>query len=557
MLLRPYQTEAVDGTLRAFEHNQSVLTVMATGLGKTVFFAHIAKKFIPRGRVMMLAHREELIYQGQEKMHAVTGVQADIEMGQNWAQRGYFKTDIVVSTVQTMNAGRDGGRMTDFKPEDFSLLIVDEAHHATAASYVSVIKHFQQNPNLRVLGVTATPDRTDEEALGKVFTAVSFEYDIRDGINDGWLVPIVQRAVFVKGLDLTAVKTTAGDLNGRELADVLEFEENLHAVATPTVELTGSRKTLIFAASVAQAERLAEIIGRHKPDSARFVCGATPKETRRKMFSDYADGKFQYLVNVGVATEGFDDPDVEVVVMARPTKSRCLFTQMAGRGTRPASNIAVKLNDYADADARKQAILYSMKPSVEIIDFVGNAGRHKLIHAADILGGNYSDDVVERANRNIERSGKPADIAGELAKAEQEIHKERSRKDEAANRERIKALAKYSTATINPFDVLDIEPIRERAWHKGKPPTHKQIATLEKLGVDPVGLTFTHASQLLDKMIGRIKDNKCSFKQANFLKKRGIDPTEVSFKAASAVITGFKNCGWKKPPNLNELLKAQ
>lgn len=568
MELRPYQREAVQRTHEEFLKHSSVLTVMATGLGKTVYFSHVTKDFLPHGRAMMVAHREELIYQGRDKMAAVTGVHADVEMGQSWAHRGYFKSEIVVSSVQTLNAGRGAlGRMEDFKPDEFSLLIIDEAHHATAASYRRVIDYFKQNPKLKILGVTATPDRMDEEALGKVFYSVAFEYDIRDGINDGWLVPISQQAVYVKDLDLSGVKTTAGDLNGRELAEVLEFEENLHAVAHPTVELCKDRKTLIFAASVAQAERLAEIINRYQSNAAKFVHGGTPKEIRRRMFSDYAERKFQYLVNVGVATEGFDDPDVEVVVMARPTKSRCLYTQMAGRGTRPAAAIAHKLgklND-DDADGRKRLIGYSQKPRVEIIDFVGNSGKHKLVHAADILGGNYDDDIVARAKKNLETAGKPADVMTELAKAEKEIKKERSRKDEAAVRERIRIRAQYSTAAINPFDIFDMEPSREPAWHKGKPATHKQIETLRKFGIDPSGpvqgedgnayLSFSHAKQLLDATFQRIRERKCSFKQATFLRKRGIDPDNISFEAAGKVITAFQKNGWRKPGNLDMLLK--
>lgn len=557
MRMRPYQKEAVTNTLEAFKTHTSVLNVLPTGAGKTIIMSHVAKTMMPQGRILLVAHREELIYQGRDKMETVTGVRGDIEMGANFAHRGYFKSDIVVATVQTLNAGRDGGRITDFKPDEFSLVMIDEAHRSVAPSYLNVIRYFKQNPKVKFLGVTATPDRADEMALGKVYEIVASEYKIQKGISDGWLVPIEQQTVSVSGLDFSSVRTTAGDLNGKELAEVMEFEENLHMVAHPTVELTGDKKTLVFAASVAHAERLAEIINRHKQKSARFVCGATPKETRRKTLSDYADREFQYLVNVGCFTEGFDDPDVEVIVMARPTKSRCLYSQMLGRGLRPCGSIAYPLNDCEDADRRREMILGSPKPSCTIFDFVGNCGKHKLVHAADVLGGDYSDAIVERAKKNAEKAGKPLDVMGELAKAEQEIAKERSRRDEASVRERLKVLAQYSTAKINPFDVLDVEPWRERAWHKGKPATHKQIATLEKFGVDPAGLSFTHASQMLDELIGRAKDNKCTFKQANFLKKRGIYPADLSFKQAVALITAFKNCGWKKPPNLNVLLAAK
>ena len=302
MKLREYQNEAVQNTLIEFEKHDAVLAVMATGLGKTVFFSHVAKHFMQYGRVMMLAHREELIYQGKDKMGRVTGVDADIEMGQSWALNNYFKSDIIVSTVQTQIAGMDGeGRMTRFDPNEFSLLIIDEAHHAVAQTYQRVIQHYRQNPKLKVLGVTATPDRTDEEALGKIFTSVSYEYDIRNGIEDGWLVPIEQMIVEVRTLDFSQMRTTAGDLNGKDLAAQMEFEENLHGIADPTLQIVGNRKTLVFAASVAQAERLSEIFNRHKPGCAEFVTGGTPKEYRRKVFDAFAKNQLQFLTNVGVA----------------------------------------------------------------------------------------------------------------------------------------------------------------------------------------------------------------------------------------------------------------
>lgn len=548
MKLRPYQEEALNSTLSKFESKHSLLCVMATGLGKTIYFSHIAERFRRHGRIMVVAHREELISQAQQKLEAITGERPDAEMAENYAHDWrFFKTDVVVATVQTLISGMDGeGRMTRFNQNEFSLLIIDEAHHAISKSYRRVIDYFRRNENLRVLGVTATPDRSDEVALGMIFEDVAYEYGILDGINDGWLVPIMQRAVFVKDLDLSGCRTTAGDLNGRDLENILMFEENLHGIATPTVELSGNRKTLLFTASVAQAERLSEIINRHKPGSAQYVCGQTPKEYRRRLIRDYAEGRFQYLCNVGVATEGFDDPSIEVVVMARPTKSRCLYTQMAGRGTRPLTGV---VDGRETAEDRKNAILSSGKPSLEIIDFVGNSGRHKLVTSADILGGNYEDDVVDLAKKNVQeetRKGKPADMMNELRKAEAEIRARRRREEEAEARKHLIARAKYSTAKVNPFDVLDVMPWRERPWHKGRPPTQKQIEFLQRSGVDTEGLSFTHASQIIQQIIDRRKGGKCSFKQAQTLRRYGYDTAEMTFDEASRLLNRLKANGWKK-----------
>jgi superfamily II DNA or RNA helicase len=422
-------------------------------------------------------------------------------------------------------------------------VLVHNCHHAAASSYRKVIDYYSQNPELKILGVTATPDRADEEALGQIFDTVAYEYGIREAIEDGWLVPIEQRAVFVKGIDLSQVRTTAGDLNGADLAEVMEEEQNLHEVASPTLELTGDKKTLVFAASVRQAERLTEILNRHKENCARFVYAKTDKEVRREMLKDYRDGKFQYLVNVGITTEGFDEPSIEVIVMARPTKSRSLFAQMSGRGTRALTGV---LDDLETAEERKEAIAYSGKPKLEIIDFVGNSGRHKLVSTADILGGKYSDEVVKRAKENIEKSDKSEDVLIELDKAEQQLLAEMRRKEEAARRANLKLKAQYKTTKINPFDVLDIIPARERAWHRGRLPSQKQTDLLEKFGVNPEGLSFTSASQLIGKILQRRKSDLCSFRQAALLQRYGYDTSTITFKAAGEIITNLKVNGWRR-----------
>lgn len=545
MKLRDYQQEAVQKTLDSFQTNQAVLLVLATGLGKTVIAGHVADAFKDHGRILLLAHREELIFQGQATLERVTGARSEIEMADSWAGKSalWGGAKVVCSTIQTQTAGRDGGRMQRFSPSEFSLVIVDEAHHATAASYRKVIDYYRQNPSLRILGLTATPDRADEAALGEVFDDVAYEYDIADGIADGWLVPVTQTSVHVEGLDYSAIRTTAGDLNGADLAEVLEFEGNLHGMATPILDFCGDAKALIFTASVAQAERMAEILNRHKRESAEFVCGATPKEYRRGLFERYAAGQFQYLVNVDVATEGFDEPGIQHIVVARPTKSRAKYAQMLGRGTRPLPGI---VDGVDTADARKALISLSDKPALNVLDFVGNAGRHKLIHPSDILGGRYSDEIVELANRNVERAGKPADVTSELVKAEREIEKRRRTREEAARRAKIRVASRYSMSQVNPFDVLDVVPCREPGWHVGRLATERQKAAIQKFGVDvPEGLSFTHAGQLIDRLIKRAQAGRATYKQSKLLKRYGYDPETMTFAQASETITAIAANGWK------------
>lgn len=535
-VLRDYQVAAATAILREFETVRSTLLVLPTGTGKTQVFCAIAADFLQRvgGKVLILAHRAELIYQAANRVHQITGIIPNIEMADQSAPDFFGdQSRVIVSTVQTQISR--GGRMERFDPDDFSLVIVDEAHHAPAASWIKTLEHYKKCDRLKVLGVTATPDRADEEALGKVFETVAFDYELPDAIKDGWLVPILQQSVEVEGLDFSAIRTTAGDLNGADLAEVMEYENVLHGVATPTIELTGNRKTLVFAASVAHAERLAEIFNRHTTGCADWVCGKTPAEDRKKLVKRFADKEFRILCNVGVATEGWDDPGVEVIVMARPTKSRSLYAQMAGRATRPLPGI---VDGPTTPELRRAAIAASAKPTMMILDFVGNAGRHKLISAADILGGNYTDEVKDRAKRNMKKSGEqgdlPSDIALELMKAQKQVDEE----TELRTRARLKAQARYSVTSTNPFDVFCIRPLPERGWDLGKQLSEKQRAVLEKQKIPGLAaMPYSQQKQLLTALFKRWDKGLASYAQLNLLRKRGVEtPAEMTRDQASAAI---------------------
>lgn len=550
MQLRDYQAQAVDGIFEAWETNQAALAVLATGLGKTVIASHVVERMRRNGRVLFLAHREELVFQAREKIQAVCGVAPGIEMADYRAETSLWdRPAVIVSTVQTQYSGNGGeGRMARFAPDQFSLLVVDEAHHYAADSYRRVIDYYRQNPALKVLGITATPDRADEAALGQIFDAVAFEYGIMEGIDGGWLVPIEQQSVTVEHLDLSATRTTAGDLNGADLAEAMEYERVLHEVASPSIDIAGNRKTLVFCASVNHAERLAEIFSRHRPGRAAVVTGTTPKEQRRQIFSDYAAGRIQYLCNVGVATEGFDDPGVEVVVMARPTKSRSLYTQMIGRATRPLPGVVA---GSGDAAWRREAIACSHKPSALVIDLVGNSGKHKLISVADVLGGNYDDAAVSRAAKKAQDAGEAVDMRKALDEAMAELHAEREeqKRRDAARRAGIKGKATYTRASIDPFDVFQITPRREMGWDVGKTITEKQAALLERQGIDPSTLSYTQARQLLNELFRRWNTNECSYKQARILAKHGL-PTNATRDQAKEWIDAIAANGWRLPAQL-------
>jgi superfamily II DNA or RNA helicase len=380
---------------------------------------------------------------------------------------------------------------------------------------------------------------------------VAFDYEILDAINDGWLTPIEQQMVNVAGLDYSTVKTTAGDLNGGELARILEYEENLHRMATPSIEIIGDKRAIVFTASVAQAERLSEIFNRHKQGRAAWVCGNTPKEQRQKLLADFADGKLQIVCNCGVLTEGFDDPGVEVIIMGRPTKSRSLYAQMVGRATRPLPGI---VDGPETPDARRAAIATSGKPSCLVVDFVGNSGRHKLITSADILGGKVSDEAIDRAILKAQQAGQRMRMDKLLELTEEEIKKEKEKavQAEEARRLKLRVAAKWNTTMVNPFDVFNLSPVKSRGWDKGKQLSEKQRALLEKQGINPDTIEYGPAKQLLNELFRRFDGNMCSYKQAKLLKKHGL-PTEVSRDTAKRLIDAIANNGWRKTPGIEAM----
>lgn len=542
---RPYQTEAVESVFEAWKESQSALIVEPTGCGKTTIFTEITRRRIAEsGRVLILVHREELLKQAKDRMMAQAGIQCDVEMGKQRAAQGLFnKAPVVVATVQSMYAGNGGhGRMAHFKPIEFGTLILDECHHYISPAYTRVIDYFKNNPNIKILGVTATPDRADEEALGQLFESVAHDYEILDAIHDGWLVPVDQKMVEVEGLDFSGMRTQLGDLNSRDLAEVMEREEVLQGVASSSIEIIGNKRTIAFTSSVAHAEMLSNIFNRHRLGMSEWICGKTPRDVRAHKLSQFKSGEIQVMVNCGVLTEGFDCPEVECIIQARPTKSRSLYAQIIGRSLRPLPGL---VDPIELAEFRRLAIEQSPKPSALIIDFVGNAGRHKLMSSADILGGNVSDQAIERAVEKAKATGVTVRMNELLDEEESLIKKEeadRKRQEEIARRNRIIAKSDYSIKSIDPFLKYDITPKKVNVWDERFPLSIKQVDVLKKAGVDINEMTMTHKKQLFHKIISTPSDG-----QIRVLKRYGYDTSKMSRSEASKTIDAIAKNGWRKP----------
>jgi len=574
MKLRARQVETCDKIIKEFSEVASTLVVYPTGCGKTVMFADIIRRFQPMA-ALVVAERRELIWQARDRIRDHTGIESKIEMGELSSEPDLLcETKVVISTIQTLTSvGRDDrSRMSKFDPMKFGLLVIDECHHSTADSYKNVINYFRQNADLRILGVTATPDRADEEALGQIFETVADEYEIEDAIDDGWLVDIKQRIVRIEGLDFAGMRTQAGDLNSTDLSKEMERESNLHGVVQPVLEtmhgldnqamkaiqtvswgeyLEGLRvtpkRTLVFTVSVEQAELLAGIFNRVRRGLADWICGATNEDERRERLGRFREGVCPIMVNCGVLIEGYDHPEIEIVAMARPTKSRSRYAQMIGRALRPLPNLVEEIDT---PELRRAAIAASAKPCCIVLDFVGNSGRHKLVTTADILAGKVSDAAIERANKVAEKLGRNVSMRETLKDEEKKIveEAEKARQEAAARKAKLMAKAQYITKNVNPFDVLDLMPAKARGWDGSKRLSEKQRNVLLKQGINPDSMPYTQGRQILLEIFRRWDQKLCTYGQAKILKKRGLK-TDVSKEEASRMISEIAaRENWKPKP---------
>lgn len=466
--LRPYQLSAVDAVYEEWETVRATMLNMATGLGKSVCFAETMRRWDveTQGKILLIAHRRELILQAIG--HAMrAGLSSGIEMAGKHAKG---TEDVIVASVQTLNASRKCGlcfgegcdqcydgkvkRFTRFAPRDFGLIVCDEFHHFTAKSNRSVMAWFAQNPLQKTLGVTATPRRADRAGLHNICQSVAYTMELRQAIDEGWLVPIRQKFVTVEGLDISKVDIRAGKLNeGQVEAAFLgtdeEEERMLHSIVKPTIDEAMGRKTLVFAAGKDHANKLASCFAAHGVEAGVVVENTDPGE-RSELISRYSNGDLQVLVNCMVFTEGFDAPITEIIANCRPTKSEALYLQIIGRGTRPLAGV---VDGPETAEARKAAIAASDKKSCTVLDFVGNSGDIKLISVADVLAGDGIEPIdLAEALRVATETGETVDME-ELAEKMKQSRLEAEERKEVERRQRLLTNTKADRADYSTVDV--------------------------------------------------------------------------------------------------------
>lgn len=544
--LRYYQLAAREAIEAALENHQSTAVVMATGLGKTRVISDIVHR--SSGRVLCLAHRSELVDQMRERLEHDTGERIGLEQAE-FASSG---ERIVVGSIQSVY---QPGRLERVCSHgDFDLLVIDELHHYVAKTYKRVVQQLMAS-GAKTLGVTATPDRGDRKALGQIIQSVCYRMDILEGIEAGYLVPIDAKHVTVSKIDLRRVRAVRGDLHQGELEQVVL--EAVEGVVKVVAEGYPDRKGILFfpgkLSARAAADRLVAI-----GKTACVITDDTPKAERRWLVRQLKSGKLQYLCNCGIATEGFDWPECSLVVNARPTKSRALYAQIAGRGTRTLPGVVDPIEGQERAAQRRAAIARSGKPDMVLLDLVGNSGKHKLVTPVDMLGGRYTADERKVAKK-MEKARGGGDPLEYLKAAREELK---------ALAEAYESAVKYQSQGFDPFRVLGMDPKKHpelRTMRLGtEPPSQKQMAALEKWGIerDQVKLmSRAAAKKFIGTQILRKQKGLASYRILKQLQRFGVTRTNVSQRAGLAAMEYLKGRGWGKmwvdPDKLNRILDGK
>lgn len=374
VMLRDYQIEAVTAIRHDWQDVDRTLAIMATGTGKTVVFLALLDQLRQAGelrRALVIAHRRELIHQPIERAWQMYPDMAPA-MGIVMADQNEVAAQIVVATVQSINASRRLEWMLQFG--SFSHVIIDECHHATQGSYTSIIDKL---PGVKVLGMTATPIRSDGDGLSKIFERVAYRLPINRAIERGALVPFDALGV---GLPITFanLRRTRDGWDADDVGGLLSAGNILDIVFDKWREYAGDRQTIAFTANVAQAEQTAAHF-QAQGVRAAWVSGETPKAERDQMLRDYQAGKIQVVANCMVLTEGFDAPETSAVLMLSPTRSDLTYVQKLGRGLRTAPG----------------------KTDCRVLDFVPTEDRN-VIMAGDVLG---KPCRVREAENKAEQAG--------------------------------------------------------------------------------------------------------------------------------------------------------
>lgn len=518
MELRPYQQEARQAIMKQWDDGtKRTLLVLPTGCGKTIVFSKVAEDCVRLGeRVLILAHRGELLQQAADKLYSATGLMCATEKAEESCLDSWYR--VTVGSVQSLQREK---RLAQFAPDYFGKIIVDEAHHCLSDGYQRVLGHFK---DADVLGVTATPDRGDMRNLGQYFDSLAYEYTLPKAIKEGFLSPIKALTIPLK-LDLSGVGTQSGDFKVGDLGTALD--PYLYQIADEMAEHCLDRKTVVFLPLVKTSQKFRDILN-SKGFKAAEVNGNSPD--RAEILKDFDEGKYNVLCNSMLLTEGWDCPSVDCIVVLRPTKIRSLYSQMVGRGTR----------------------LFPGKDHLLLLDFLWHTERHELCHPANLIC--ETAEVAQKMTESIEAAGAPVDIMEAEEKAASDVIAQR----EEALAKQLQEMKSRKRKLVDPLQFeMSIQAedlssyVPSFGWELG-PPSAKQVQTLEKLGIFPDEIDNAgKATKLLERLDKRRTEGLTTPKQIRFLEGKGFQHVGTwQFDSAKKLIDRIAANGWRVPHDI-------
>ena len=521
MELRPYQQQAKDAIFSEWENGiKKTLLVLPTGCGKTIVFAKVAEECVKGGsRVLILAHRGELLDQAADKIGKSTGLGCATEKAEQTCLGSWFR--IVVGSVQSMMREK---RLNQFPNDYFNTIIIDEAHHCISDSYQKVLRHF---PDAEVLGVTATPDRGDMQNLGTVFESLAYEYTLPKAIKEGYLSPIKAVTIPLK-IDMSAVGVQAGDFKSGDIATALD--PYLESIAEEMEKYCSNKKTVVFLPLVKTSQKFRDILNNHGFKAAE-VNGDS--KDRAEILEAFDKDQYNVLCNSMLLTEGWDCPSVDCIVVLRPTKVRSLYCQMVGRGTRlsPETN----------------------KDHLLLLDFLWHTERHELCHPASLIC--ESAEVAQKMTENMEKDvGCVIDIEEAEKTASEDVVAQR----EEALAKQLSVMKRRKKRLVDPLQFeMSIQAedlsgyVPAFGWEMA-PPSEGQKKTLEKLGILPDAIENAgKASKILDRLDKRRREGLTTPKQIRFLESRGFQHVGTwQFETAKNMIDRIAGNGWRVPSGI-------
>lgn len=519
--LRPYQKTAVKRVVEEFKSLAKTLLVMATGCGKTVVFSELSTIFVNEGgRVLILAHRDELLRQAQTKLQDFNGIGSSIEKAGETGEGEFFR--VTIGSVQSMQSEK---RLARFPRDYFSHIIVDEAHHVLGHSYLKVLNHFNA---AKVLGVTATPDRGDRRDLGKVFESIAYEYQLIQAINEGFLSPIKSLTIPLQ-MDLSTVgKGADGDYDKNELGTLLD--QYMPQIADELWKHCQGMKLLVFLPLRATAQKMR--IALEKVGFRAYYAGG---DDRSQIPEWDADGAGSACCNAMLFTEGYDNPAIDAVCVLRLTKIRSLYAQMVGRGTR----------------------LHPGKEMLFVPDFLWLRDSLSLCRPAHLVA--PCQEIADLMMAKQDKAAKDELTQGQLfGLTESEINaasQEFLEQREQSLAKELEAQRKKKAKLVDPIQfaasiadevMLDYMPTFPSDF---APPTDAQLKALEKAGMNPDAVEcFGKAKMMLDKLALRRGAGLASPKQIRRLEMYGVKHAgECTNAHAQRAISRLAANGWRRP----------